>query len=445
MKSGLSWSLESVAATLGGALIGAAGGTVARVSTDSRDIDAGALFVAISGENFDGNNFADGALSSGAVAVVVEQGRSDATPRIEVSDTSRALLDLAARRRSELTMPVIAITGSTGKTTTKDLIHAGLQGSWASPRSFNNEIGVPLTVLSTPDDASALVAEVGSRGKGHIRWLAPAVLPDISVVTNLGVVHMETFGSRSGLADAKYELIEMLPARGIAVIPHGESALQRERDGETITFGRSRSADVAIDNVEMNEEGLASFDVVVKENSYPVSLALPGSHQPDNAAAAIGVAVAMGVDLATFIDGMETSTGSAWRMDMHRGRYTVVNDAYNANPQSVAAALETVASMPGRSIAVLGVMAELGAMCEVEHRAMGTLALDLGYESVIVVGEDHGYALGAPGLVVNAIGFEDATDTLNSIVQPGDVVLVKASRSAGLEQLAIDLTKDALT
>jgi UDP-N-acetylmuramoyl-tripeptide--D-alanyl-D-alanine ligase len=132
-------------------------------------------------------------------------------------------------------------------------------------------------------------------------------------------------------------------------------------------------------------------------------------------------------------------------MDIHHGRYTVVNDAYNANPQSVSAALETVAAMSGRSIAVLGVMAELGPVCEVEHREMGRRARDLGFEAVIVVGEDHGYALGAPDLVVNVADFEDATSALNSVVQPGDVVLVKASRSAGLEQLAMNLSKDALT
>jgi UDP-N-acetylmuramoyl-tripeptide--D-alanyl-D-alanine ligase len=357
----------------------------------------------------------------------------------------QALLDLAIRRRAELAIPVVAITGSTGKTTTKDLIHAGLGGSWASPRSFNNEIGVPLTVLGTPPDATALVVEVGSRGKGHIKWLTEAVRPDVAVITNLGVVPLETFGSRAGLADAKYELVEMLTGDGTAVLPYAESALARDRDGATIRFGRDAAADVSVTDITVDSSGLPSFTATIDRREWPITLSVPGAHQADNAAAALGVAVALGVDLESFVSGMSASSGSDWRMDIHSGRYTVVNDAYNANPQSVAAALHTVASMSGRSIAVLGLMAELGPVCEFEHRAIGSLAKELGFESLIVVGEDHGYALGAPDLVVNVKGFDDATDTLNSLMQPGDVVLVKASRSAGLEQLAMDLTKDAMT
>ncbi len=445
MKASLSWDLASVADAVGGLLVGDPSVIIDRVSTDSRTVDTNSLFVAIVGERFDGHEYTQTALESGAVAVVVAEGRSTSTPRIEVGDTSRALLQLASRRRSELTVPVVAITGSTGKTTTKDLVHAGIPGSWASPRSFNNEIGVPLTVLGTPPDATAVVIEVGSRGKGHIKWLVDAIRPDVAVITNLGVVHMETFGSRSALADAKYELIEMLGDEGVAVLPHGESALMRDRVGRTILFGRYPDSDVAVSNVRVDGDGLARFDVAVGGEVFDISLSVPGGHQADNAAAALGVAVAMGLDLPSFIAGMSSTTGSQWRMDIHRGRYTVINDAYNANPQSVAAALETTKAMGGRSIAILGVMAELGPICEVEHRAVGTLAKDLGFEAVIVVGEDHGYALGAPDLVVNAIGFEDAADTLNSIVLPGDVVLVKASRAAGLEQLAMNLTKDAQT
>jgi UDP-N-acetylmuramoyl-tripeptide--D-alanyl-D-alanine ligase len=445
MTVSLSWDLDSVAAAVNGSLVGGQDHVIERVSTDSRDIAAGTLFIAINGERFDGHDYAPDALSAGATAVIVEHGRSEVVPRIEVADTSRALLDLAVKRRSELVIPVVAITGSTGKTTTKDLVHAGLPGSWASPRSFNNEVGVPLTVLATPTDATALVIEVGSRGKGHIKWLTEAVRPDVAVITNLGVVHLETFGSRAGLADAKYELVEMLSAGGTAVLPYAEPALSRGRDGATILFGRVPDADVAVGDVSLDGEGRPRFEVTVDGHTLNIELTVPGTHQADNAAAALGVAIALGVDLESFVAGMSVAHGSDWRMDIHHGRYTVVNDAYNANPQSVSSALETVAAMSGRSIAVLGLMAELGPVCEVEHRAMGRRALDLGFEAVIVVGEDHGYALGAPDLVLHVDGFEEATSALNSVVQPGDVVLVKASRSAGLEQLAMTLTKDALT
>jgi UDP-N-acetylmuramoyl-tripeptide--D-alanyl-D-alanine ligase len=170
---------------------------------------------------------------------------------------------------------------------------------------------------------------------------------------------------------------------------------------------------------------------------------MAGAHQAANAAAALGAAVAAGFDAGTTVANMAAATGSDWRMDVHPGRFTVVNDAYNANPQSVDAALRAVARMEGRSVAVLGPMAELGSVCEREHRRMGELAQALGFDELLVVGVDHGYALGAPGLVRNATDSEDAADTLYRTLRPGDVVLVKASRSAGLEQLAIALIKDA--
>ncbi len=443
----LGWTVTSIADQLGGVLVDSDSSPVAElpisgVSIDSRQLEAGDLFVAITGERFDGHTFAGDALAAGARAVVVEKGRSHVVPRIEVADTSTALRDLASRRRSELTMPVVAITGSTGKTTTKDLIHAGIDGSWASPRSYNNEVGVPLTVLGTPQDATALVLEVGSRGKGHIRWLADVIRPDVSVVTNLGVVHLATFGSTSGLADAKYEIVELLGSDGVAVVPADEPRLDRPDDIARITFGSSAAADVWHRDLTMDADGRPSFTIETGSASLGVSLSLAGAHQAANAAAATAVARALGIEPEPFIRRMEVATGSDWRMEVHRGPVTVVNDAYNANPQSMASALTTVAGMGGRAIAVIGVMAELGSVCQAEHRRMGQLAAELGFASVIVVGEDHGYALGAPGLVVQTAGFEDAMRTLDDTVQPGDVVLVKASRSAGLEQLAAKLIKE---
>jgi UDP-N-acetylmuramoyl-tripeptide--D-alanyl-D-alanine ligase len=447
MTISLGWTAMSIADQLGGALIESASApvaamTVSRVSIDSRELEAGDLFVAIRGEQFDGHTFAGDALAAGATVVVVEKGRSDVVPRIEVVNTSTALRDLASRRRSELTMPVVAITGSTGKTTTKDLIHAGIEGSWASPRSYNNEVGVPLTVLGTPQEATALVLEVGSRGKGHIRWLGDVIRPDVSVVTNLGVVHLATFGSTSGLADAKYEIVELLGSDGVAVLPVDESRLHRSDDVARVTFGSSSAADVWHRDLTMDEDGRPSFTIETGSASFPVSLSVAGAHQAANAAAATAAALALGLEPEPFIRRMEAATGSDWRMEVHRGRVTVVNDAYNANPQSMASALTTVAGMGGRSIAVIGVMAELGSVCQTEHRRMGQLAEELGFSTVIVVGEDHGYAVGAPGLVVQTAGFEDAMRTLDDTVQPGDVVLVKASRSAGLEQLAAKLIKE---
>jgi UDP-N-acetylmuramoyl-tripeptide--D-alanyl-D-alanine ligase len=437
----LGWSIADVVDAVDGTLVGDGGAVINEIVTDSREATPGSLFVALVGEHFDGNHFATSAVERGASCVLTRPGvRTE--PRIEVDDTSDALLALAAKRRAELSIPVIAVTGSTGKTSTKDLLHAGIAGSWASPRSYNNEVGVPLTVLATPDDATALILEVGSRGVGHIAWLRPAIEPDIAIITNLGLVHLETFGSEDGLADAKYELVAMLPPDGTAVLPHDEVRLRREGEPQTLTFGEGGEATVSVSRSTIDGEGYPTFRVSVEGDDYDITLRMAGEHQAVNAAAAVTAAVALGHDLEGFIDRMQQATGSAWRMEVHVGDVTVVNDSYNSNPQSLEAALRTVSRMHGRHIAVLGPMAELGPVCEREHRRLGSLVSDLGYQHMFVIGPDHGYALGAPDLVRNATDIGQCLDTLSHTLQRGDVVLVKASRSAGFERLALHLIKD---
>ncbi len=439
----LGWSLEEVAETVAGRLVGQATRPIASVATDSRGAVEGALFVALVGEAFNGHEFVSAALDQGAVGVLVDKSADiDVTPRIEVESTLDALRTLAVKRRDELDIPVVAITGSTGKTSTKDLLAAGIEGSWSSPRSFNNEIGVPLTVLATPRDATVLILEVGSRGRGHIEWLAPMVRPDVAVITNLGVVHLETFGSRSVLADAKFELVEALPNGGVAVLPLGERSLEREGAFRTITFG-GPGADIATADVTIDELGRPSFDLESASWSGRVSPLGAAAHQAMNAAAAVGVATALDLDTAGFVSRLSTASGSEWRMEVYQGAYTVVNDAYNANPQSVESALRTVVAMGGRHIAVLGVMSELGQVCEMEHERLGKLARTLGFSELLIVGPDHGYAVGFGESARKATGFEDAVYTLAGIVEPGDIVLVKASRSASLELLALHLIEDA--
>jgi len=439
----LGWRLADIAHRLSGSLVGDADTRISSVGIDSRDVAGGSLFVAIRGEQFDGHAYARDAYEGAARAVVVERGRGqDIGSRIEVDDTLEALRRLGIMRRDELAIPVIAITGSTGKTSTKDLLSAGIDGSWASPRSYNNEVGVPLTVLSTPDDATALIVEVGSRGAGHIRWLAPVIRPDVAVVTNLGVVHLETFGTVSGLADAKFELIEALDGHGTSVVPSDDERLHRDIGQRQITFGRP-PAEIEVIDAGTTDTGLSTYRIRMGGRTYEGTLAMAGVHHAFNAAAALGAAAALDLDIAPFIERMARAGGSDWRMDVHPGVFTVVNDAYNANPQSVTSALDTVASMPGRSIAVLGPMAELGPVCEREHARVGERALELGYSALVVVGPDHGYALGAGEIVVHATDIGDAHDTLTAILRAGDTVLIKASRSAGLERLAMDLVKDA--
>ena len=435
MTGPLDWTRATVAAATEGVVDGDPTMPVHSISTDSRTVEPGSVFVAIRGELHDGHDFASDAVGAGAVAALVERGSHPGlVPRIDVEDTSTALRDLAARRRSELRMPVISITGSTGKTSTKDLLAAAIPGAWASKRSYNNEIGVPLTVLTTPDDATALVIEVGSRGIGHIKWLMPAILPSVAVITNLGVVHFETFGSRDAVADGKWELVEGLVEGATAVLPDDEPRLQRDHPGPTVTFGESSKALVRISNLTTDDEGRPSFDLRSCGRVLPVTLTMAGPHNAHNAAAALAAATAIGIDPDMAVEGMSTAVASPWRMDVTTGRYIVVNDTYNANPTSMEAALRTVAAMPGRSYAILGEMAELGSITLEEHKRIGVLAVDLGFENVITVGSDHGLASAAGGQNVG-----EASEALELVVEQlhdGDVVLVKGSRSVGLEAIA---------
>ena len=435
--------LADLARLLGHAALEDPGVVVTGVTTDSRDVRSGDLFVAILGENFDGNEYARAAIEAGAAAVVTSDPDNTGIPRILVDDTLTTLRDLAALHRNDLLMPVVAITGSSGKTSTKDLLAGALPGAWVSPQSFNNEIGVPLTVLGTPEEASFLVAEVGSRGRGHIEFLMPAVRPDVSVVTNLGVVHLETFGTTDDLADSKFELVEALDESGTAVLPAGEERLHRPHRGSTILFGTEPSADVRVSDVHLDRDGYPEFDLETPAGSARVRLRIAGAHQALNAAAAVAAGLAVDVGFESIVDGLQQATGSAWRMEIHRGRYTVVNDAYNANPDSMEAAMTTVARMPGRHIAVLGTMAELGHLEAGEHERIGRLAADLGFAAVITVGDEPGIAAAAGPIGRNVPDAETAGRIVADLAGAGDVVLVKASRAIGLEALALQLAEEA--
>jgi len=431
----MKWDLDIVGAATGGIVQGSAG--VTSVVTDSREASPGALFVALRGPHHDGHDFVGDAIHAGA-AVVVGRGRLPAeVAGVEVDDTLAALLALAIRRRGELAMPVAAVTGSNGKTTTKDLLATALgPESHKSPRSYNNEVGVPLTILGAPDGASAIVAEIGSRGVGDITLLAPAVRPDVAVITNVGRAHLETFGDEATVLAAKWELVEALGSGGVAVLPAGDDRLTRRRIGLMLTFGEHPDADVAVAGVQMGSDGRASCSLAFEGRSVGVSLAMAGRHQPANLAAAVAGAIALGMDFEQAAMRGAAATGSAWRMEIHPGRVTIVNDAYNSNPDSAVAALETVAAMPGRHVAVLGRMHELGSSEAALHREVGRRAADLGFAVVLVVGEAPGIADGAGRVARSVPGVDEAEAVLRGYLSEGDIVLVKASRAEGLEVLA---------
>jgi UDP-N-acetylmuramoyl-tripeptide--D-alanyl-D-alanine ligase len=437
----MKWDLVTIASATGGHATGAA--IVDRVVVDSRDARPGSLFVAVRGERFDGNDFAADAAAHGA-AVLVERSRLPADAfGVEVDDTLGALARLGERRRSEIKAPFVAITGSSGKTTTKDMTAAALgAGTHSAPRSFNNEVGVPLTVLGAPDDASAVVVEVGSRGAGHISALAAVVQPDVAVVTNIGPAHLEMFGDVASVLEAKWELVDALGPDGVAVLPAGDPRLTRRRTGAMITFGEADSgADVEVSDVSLDVRGCASFRITHLGSASTISLVQPGRHQPVNAAAAIAAAVALGRDFGDAASRVAVARTAPWRMEVREvvvgdGAIVLVNDAYNANPDSMRAAFATVAAMPGRRIAVLGKMHELGTAEGELHRAIGRMAIESGFAIVIVVGDDPGIAVGAGAASVVVSDAVEAASALAEIVRPGDVVLVKGSRAVGLEAVA---------
>ena len=439
MTGPLDWDLATVAAATGGEARGDPGTRVSGVTTDSRTAGPGELFVALRGEHFDGHDFIGDALAAGAAAVLAEDP-SGFEPAVLVADSLGALLDLAAVRRSELQASVIAVTGSTGKTSTKDLLAAILPGAWSSPRSFNNEVGVPLTVLSAPADARYLVVEVGSRGSGHIASLMPAVRPDVAVITNVGTVHLETFGSTDAIVAGKWELVAGLGDRGVAVLPAGDPRLtSRSHPGGRLTFGSEPDADVRITSGTVDATGVVDVELATPDGPIGARMRMVGAHQAANAAAAAAAALALGIDTVQIAAGLAAARGSAWRMEVHRGAYTVVNDAYNSNPDSLGSALRTVAAMPGRHLAVLGIMAELGDIAPAEHARLGRLAAELGFDPIVVVGDEPGLASGAGDTARAVAGPTEAPALVRSLLRDGDVVLVKGSRVAGLEELALDL------
>ena len=453
-------SLAEVAEAVGGRLTPDAAGTVAgKVTVDSRAVASGDLFVAVPGERVDGHDFLTAAAAAGAVAALTTRP-DGALPCVVVDEPVAALGRLAAAVHTRLTagdLATIGITGSSGKTSTKDLLGQVLATAGPAvspPGSYNNDIGLPLTVLDADEDTRFLVLEMGSRGPGHIARLCRVARPDVGVVLNVGSAHLGEFGSADGIAVAKGELVEALPAEGTAVLnaddPRVIGMAPRTRAG-VVTTGRAADADVRAEDVALDEFGRAAFTLVVAGARAAVRLQVVGEHQVANALSAAGAALAAGMApdaVAAALSAAEPR--SRWRMEVTRrdDGVTVINDAYNANPESMRAALAALAGLPAqRRIAVLGAMAELGPGAAGEHERLGRDAVAAGVDLVVAVGPDAvGIADGA--LAAGARADEGAVrvpdraaarELLTEVLVPGDVVLVKASRSYGLEVLAADL------
>ena len=451
---------KTVAELAGGDLVsGDAGAAVSGVGVDTRSLSRGDLFVALPGEERDGHTFLADAAAAGATAVLVRKGSDvPAGPAaIEVDDPGTALMRLAAEARARLTAAVVAITGSSGKTITKELTAAVAGAAYrtvASAASYNNEIGVPLTILAADASTEVLVAEVGSRGVGHIASLMPVLRPDIGVVLNVGVAHVGMFGSVEAIAVAKGELVEALPADGTAILNADDPAVDAmagRTSARVVRFGlSSEAADVRAEKVAVGEDACASFALVAPDGHADVRLRLPGEHIVSDALAAAAAGVALDVDIAAIAGALSSARGPAWRMEVAQapGGWVVVNDAYNANPASTAAALKTLVSMGRgrRTWAVLGYMAELGDTETAEHDRIGRLAVRLGVARLVAVGAEtrplfeaarlEGMTPEEATLVADP---DEALALLRRSLEPGDVVLVKASRAVGLQTVAIAL------
>jgi UDP-N-acetylmuramoyl-tripeptide--D-alanyl-D-alanine ligase len=426
---------------------------VGSVVTDSRLAVPGALFVAIVGERTDGHRFVGDARDRGAAAAVVEASRSQVVPRIEVASTTAALLALAADERRSFSGPVVAITGANGKTSTKDLTAEVLSerfGVHASPGSFNNEIGLPMTMLSAAADTDVVVAELGARREGDVALLMEVADPSVVVVTNVGVAHIGVFGSWDAIVRASAEPIDALGPDGVAVVNADDPVVAGSvpRSGARIvTFGRSAGAAVRAEDVEVGRDGRASFVLRASSGRERVTLGVPGEHMVANALAAAAVGLELGVPIESCAAALGRARISHWRMETFEGRggVRVLNDAYNANPESVAAALKTAKVMAGdgRLVAVLGRMAELGEIAEAEHERIGELAARLRIDRLITVGTEAktiavaGVREGVePDAVASYDDPEGALADVRAHVRQGDLVLVKGSRVAGLEALA---------
>jgi UDP-N-acetylmuramoyl-tripeptide--D-alanyl-D-alanine ligase len=447
--------LKEIAEVTGGRLVEADPDAVVHgVQVDSRKVEAGELFVALPGSRTDGSLFATAAAEAGAVATLAQEGTAFAGPRVEVADPLAALAALGTAVRDRSAATVVGITGSNGKTTTKDLLAAVLATRLrvvANQASFNNEVGLPLTLARIDPDTQAVVVEMGARGPGHIAALARLARPGVGVVLNVGESHLGMFGSREAIAKAKGELVEALPAEGTAVLNADDPqvvAMAERTVARVVTFGRGPSADVRAERVELDADGRARFLLHTPAGTAPATLPAPGEHLVGCALAAAAAASVLGLGPADVAAGLAEASLSPGRMQVRRrpDGLTVVNDAYNANPSSMAAALKTLAALGrdgGRTVAVLGEMAELGPTAAVEHDRIGRLATRLGIDRLIGVGESGRVMVNAarmegmwPEEAEAVVDPDAALALLTPVLGPADVVLVKASRVVALDRVA---------
>ncbi len=451
-------NLEKIIGATGGRLVQDAGVEFSGVSTDSRSIKSGELFVPLSGERFDGHDFIAQAAGLGAAGALVEKGKDVHQPDmtlIEVPDTLRALQDLAhSVRVARMSMPLVGVTGTNGKTTTKEMLASilSLRGPvLKTDGNLNNHIGVPLTLLKLKDEHWAAVVEMGMSAPGEIARLAAIAVPETGVITNIGPAHLDVLGDLEGVAKAKSELIASLPPEGTAILnaddPHLK-ALPSQFKGKTVSFGLGSGATVSASDIAENA-GEVLFRLKLPGVSAVIKLNFIGSHNVYNALAAASAAYALGMTIDEIKEGLSSCRPAKMRMQEEIiDGVRVINDAYNANPASMAAAISALAAMKGgRKFAILGEMLELGQQASRSHFDTGRLAGASGVHMLVLVGEHAPDA--AQGAIEAGMPEENifiapepgkAAEIAADFLKAGDAVLVKGSRGSRME-LAVEKLK----
>ncbi|MFI0718129.1 UDP-N-acetylmuramoyl-tripeptide--D-alanyl-D-alanine ligase [Streptomyces sp. NPDC021224] len=447
-------TLADIAAATGGTLDHADPDTLvtAPLLFDSRNVTAGGLFACLPGRTADGHDYARQAVADGAVAVLA--ARPVGVPAVIVADVLTAMADTARAVAARYPGTVIGITGSAGKTTTKDLLSGilALDGpTVATPRSFNNEIGFPVTVTQATADTQYLVLEMGARGRGHIAALCEIAPPTIAAVLGIGSAHAGEFGSREATADAKAEIVRGLPPHGVAVLNADDPLvvpMARQTQARVMFFGTG-DADVRAEDVRTGDDGRPHFILRHGADRAPVQLAVHGRHNVTNALAAATIALAAGVPFTRVVEGLtrtELTSGGRMEVTTRPDGVTVINDAFNASPESVLAALQAMQDIAAgrRTIAVLGEMAELGDEAPAWHDHVGEAAAKSGITHLVLVGGEHAEALGemprTVGMKVHrASAGRPLAPFVNALLEPDDVILIKGANALGLEAVAREL------
>lgn len=456
----MSFTIEEICTATGGELIGRydRATPVKGVSTDTRTIEKGQLFIPLIGENFDGHKFIQDAALKGAGAVITQYPDVDVPreiPVILVKDTLNALQDIAAFHRKRFDIPIVAVTGSTGKTTTKDMIYYVLSQRYKVLRTegnLNNEIGLPHTLLRLNHSHEIAVVEMGMSGFGEIHRLAEIARPNLGIITNIGLSHIEKLGSRENILKAKMELFDFFTPECTAILNGDDELLRGIGDKLPFTveyFGTDEHVNYRASRINISEDEKITYEVNIKDKSYSIDINVPGRHNIYNSLAAIAVGMHFGLRIDEIQKGLKHFKPGAMRLNIINtsNNIKIIDDAYNASPDSMIASIAILSQSKGnRKIAILGDMLELGHYSEKAHRDVGTAVVEHGIDILITRGKDSRWIgeqarkLGMDAKnIYNCADNRDVINLLDTMVKEGDTILVKGSRGMRMEEIVSHL------